>query len=705
MIDTLAILARDANPEEVYSLNTARALAYGDQIGPGIDPQQQARATFLRGEELLNSGKTESAIKQFQTLLRAISGNEPQLSTHNKRIFERIGLSFLRLGEQKNCMINHTAESCVMPFRGGGIHTWTEGSRIAIQIFSEILETFPNDLNSRYLLNIAHMTLGTWPEGVPEVLRLPETVLGEGRDDFPEFEDVGMATGTAINGLSGGVVIADVDGDELLDIMASSYGFGDPLALLVAQKSGGFVNRSSEAGLDGITGGLNLVQADYDNDGDTDVLVLRGGWYGEGGYLPNSLLQNQGDGTFRDVTRSSGILSFFPTQTAVWSDLDTDGWLDLIIGNENEAIECYHNQRDGTFLEMGLDAGLSQQVYVKGLTTGDYDRDGKVDVYVSVLGGSNLLYHNDSQSGQIAFSERAIQSGVSEPRHSFPTWFWDVDQDGWLDIYVSSYDVNELDQLAGELYAEAAGFAVTKDRPRLYRNRGDGTFEDITVRAGLDRLAWAMGSSFGDLDNNGFPDVFLGTGAPDMSALLPNQVYRNLNGISFEEVIRAGRFGHLQKGHGVGFADFDLDGDQDVYLVVGGAYEGDTFVNSLYRNPGTKGHWISLWLEGQSANRSALNTRIEVDVVMPNGSSRTFFQQISPGSSFGGNSLRADIGLGNADSVSEIRVKWQASSHPVDTFPDVNIDRAYRLSEGGKLREVTTPGVSLSGSSHDHTHE
>lgn len=696
MADTLETLYQNANPEDVYSLNTRRANLQAEQVYPNAPAGQQARALFLRAEELLNSGKTKPAIEQLQVLIRSLGGENPVISTHNHRIFQRIALAFLRLGEQQNCQINHSAESCVLPLRGQGIHSWANGSQTAIQIYEQILQTFPNDLESRYLLNIAHMTVGSWPEGVPEAWRLPPSFLGETREDFPEFEDVAMSNGAAVNGLSGGVAIADFNGDQILDIMASSYWFKDDLKLLTGSAEGGF--QETAAGLSGITGGLNLIHADYDNDGDTDVLVLRGGWFKDGGKFPNSLLENQGDGTFKDVTRSSGILSFFPTQTAVWTDLDRDGWLDLVIGNEGHAIELYHNLGNGQFEEMGAAAGLSPLAMVKGITAGDINNDGYPDLFCSVLGGNNLLYLNSGNG--ISFQEIAGEAGVTNPTYAFPCWFWDYDQDGNQDLYVSSYDLNGFDELTGELYAEAVGYTVTRERPRLYRNLGNNRFEDVTETAGLDKLNWAMGSNFGDLDNNGFPDVFLGTGAPDLSTLLPNQVYRNKDGATFEEVFRSGRFGHLQKGHGVGFADFDLDGDQDVYAVIGGAYEGDTFVNSLYQNPGTKGHWVSLWLEGKGANRSAIGTKIEVDVTLPGGQTRTIYHVVSQGGSFGGNSLRADIGLGESTSIAEIRVIWHSPDGTEDVFNNVSMDQAYSLTEGAELAPVSASGITWSTSHH-----
>ena len=147
-------------------------------------------------------------------------------------------------------------------------------------------------------------------------------------------------------------------------------------------------------------GGLNLIHADYNNDGTPDVLVLRGAWLGELGKQPNSLLLNQGNGRFADVTQAAGILSFHPTQTAAWGDFDNDGWLDLYIGNEStpgsrHPTELYRNNRDGTFTEVAADLEVQVEAFVKGVAWGDYNNDGFVDLYVSVLTGPNLLFRND----------------------------------------------------------------------------------------------------------------------------------------------------------------------------------------------------------------------------------------------------------------------------------------------------------------------
>jgi hypothetical protein len=147
-----------------------------------------------------------------------------------------------------------------------------------------------------------------------------------------------------------------------------------------------------------------------------------------------------------------------------------------------------------------------------------------------------------------------------------------------------------------------------------------------------------------------------------------------------EDVTTAGGFGHLQKGHGVGFADLDNDGNQDIYEVMGGAFEGDTAYNVLYLNPGSTNHWLKLKLEGTKANRVAMGARIHVTVQTPSGS-RDIYRTVSSGGSFGSSPLRQEIGLGDATAISSVEIRWPGSgTHQVLT--GLERDHAYAVREG-----------------------
>ncbi len=312
-------------------------------------------------------------------------------------------------------------------------------------------------------------------------------------------------------GHSGGVILEDFDGDGLLDLMLSSSGALDPLIFYHNNGNGTFTDRSAAAGLSGELGGLNLIAGDYNNDGHPDVLVLRGGWWGQNGKYPMSLLRNNGDGTFDDVTEQVGLLSLHPTQTAAWADYDGDGWLDLYVGHEANATEnhppqLFHNNRDGTFTEVAAPNGLANLGYVKGVAWGDFNNDGCPDLYVSVKGAANHLFRNDGPADpkhprpdHWKFTDVTAQAGVAEPIHSFATWFFDYDNDGWPDLFVAGFYADTLDDIA----AFEMGQPAKVETPRLYHNNHDGTFTDVTHPMKLDRAILVMDANFGDLDNDG----------------------------------------------------------------------------------------------------------------------------------------------------------------------------------------------------------
>lgn len=169
---------------------------------------------------------------------------------------------------------------------------------------------------------------------VPGEYLIPEKVFASDYD-IKKFRDVAMPAGVDALGHSGGSIAEDFDGDGLIDLMHSSSAPEDQLLYFHNNGEGTFTDRTREAGLIGLVGGLNLVETDYDSDGRPDVLVLRGAWLGKEGHYPPSLLHNLGNGTFEDVTRRAGLLAFEPTQTAAWADFDGDGWLDVFVGAES----------------------------------------------------------------------------------------------------------------------------------------------------------------------------------------------------------------------------------------------------------------------------------------------------------------------------------------------------------------------------------
>jgi hypothetical protein len=455
------------------------------------------------------------------------------------------------------------------------------------------------------------MTLDQYPDQVPERYRIPWSGF-ESKVPFPRFQNVAMKLGLDTFSLAGGVIIEDFDGDRDLDIVTSTWDLSGPMHLFINNSDGTFSDRTREAGLEGLLGGLNLLQADYDNDGSPDILVLRGAWAGKAGQYPNSLLRNRGDGTFEDVTFAAGLAEVnYPTQTAGWADYDNDGDLDLFIGNESDdsiraPSQLFQNLGDGTFRDVAEEAGIKLYAYSKGVSWGDYDGDGFPDLYVSNFRSMNRLYRNQ---GDGTFKDVTIQLGVAYPKESFPVWFWDYNNDGSLDLFVSSF--------AGSIAHQAL---YRLGRPRLfekaclYEGDGRGGFRDVADQYGLGIPMQPMGSNFGDLNNDGYLDFYLGTGDPSYSSIVPNLMFLNLAGQRFADISVVGGFAHLQKGHGVAFADLDNDGDLDVFEKMGGAFPGDAFSDVLYENPGMGNNWLAVQLVGRQSNRSAIGVRIRVQI-------------------------------------------------------------------------------------------
>jgi hypothetical protein len=723
MAERLREIAAKGNPANNPILNRERAELLRAKLDREPDRGKQLALRVDLGIELLQAGQTSEAIEQ-QTLVRrgAMELEEgPQKNKLLTRIGEALGISYLRLGEQENCVGGHASASCLLPIKSDGFHTHQRGSRLAIEEYRALLEKQPENLEYRWLLNLAYMTLGEYPGKVPARWLIPSASF-ESEASLPAFLDVAPLLGLDFVGAAGSVIVDDFNGDGYLDIVVSSWGLSDQLRFFLNQRDGSFVERTVEAGLLGETGGLNLVQADYNNDGFPDILVLRGAWLGfsDAGKQPRSLLRNNGDGTFTDVTEEAGMLALEPSQTATWGDFDNDGFLDLFVGNESSGpnrypCQLYHNNGNGTFTEMAAGAGVDNIGFVKGVAWGDFNNDGRLDLYLSRFGQPNVLYRNDGPVAEVGektdgvktplrwkFTDVTREAGVSEPLRSFTTWFFDFDNDGWLDILVSPF-LGFSGKNLSEIAADYLGLPSKAETPRLFHNEHDGTFKDVTHQVHLDHPLLSMGANFGDIDNDGYPDIYWGTGEPNLSTLIPNRMFRNDRGLRFEDVTSTAGLGHLQKGHGIAFADFDNNGSQDIFAVLGGAYQGDLYQRELFLNPGNKNHWITLKLEGVESNRSAIGARIKV-TVEENGTTKNLYALVSSGGSFGASPLQQHVGLGRARSILSIEVTWPLGKKQV--FTGASLDRFYKVREGDSaLIEMNLKKLNLlahSGASHHH---
>jgi hypothetical protein len=682
----------NAVKENVYSPES-KITYYTSALNHSTNLNDSATARYFLANTLLTIGKEDSAIHVYDQLLKQLTS----IDKENKiKILKEIALCWMRIGERTNCIANHNAHSCIFPIQANGIHTITDGSKHAIKIYEQLLNDDPNDLESRWLVNIAYMTINGYPGKVPPAILIKGLNTDSVKGIKPFIEIAGQ-TGLNTKNLAGGSIIEDFNNDGYPDIVTSSLSLKENMHYNRNNGNGTFTDLSVNAGLRNIMGGLNMMQTDYNNDGLKDIFVLRGGWKGVYGKEPNSLLRNNGNGSFTDVTAESGLLSYHPTQTATWADFNNDGWLDLFIGNEaqspsdhSNACELYLNNQDGTFREAAAEAHCNINAYVKGVTSGDYDNDGLTDIFISSFNGDKYLLKNMGvQNGQLKFANVSDIAGFSGNKVStFPTWFWDYDNDGWLDILVCSYDHSK--SLAWYSAAEALGIPPGAGKIFLYHNKQDGTFEEVSSKLGINSIAFAMGSNFGDIDNDGYLDFYLGTGNPDYSALVPNKLFKNIEGKSFVDITTAARVGNLQKGHGVSFADLDYDGDLDIYMDMGGAYTGDAYENSLYMNPGqNNNNWINITLIGVKTNKVAIGSRIQVTFT-ENGIQRSVYRDVNSGGSFGCNPLMQHIGIGQAKKIDRITIIWPVG-RVVQEFKNLTPGETLIITEGNSQLEKLKP--------------
>jgi hypothetical protein len=684
MLRLLAAAARQSDETNFFVGEgpARRARANLASLPPIAPDAARWTAVMLAAEEELRLGRYTAAIDQLITARELVARTREELDPASPAITVfRLGVTYLRMGETENCLLNPAATSCILPIRGEAVHTRQNGSRQAIAAFTDVLKRrtqFPGlDLAARWLLNIAYMTVGEYPDKVPAPYLIPPRAF-ESDEEIPRFRNIAGELGLDAFNVAGSAAADDFDGDGALDLVVSTADPRGQLRFYRNTQDGVFVDRTGPAGLIGMPGGLNLVQADYDNDGDADLLILRGGWLEQHGRYPKSLLRNNGSGRFTDVTFEAGLAAVhFPTQTASWADYDHDGDLDLYVGNESSASiaapsQLFRNDGKGVFTDVAAAAGVLNERYAKAVVWGDYNGDRWPDIYVSNYKGANRLYRNN---GNGTFTDVAEMLGVTQPIISFPAWFWDVDNDGALDIYVAAYSAEIAD-----LAASALGMPVMTELAKLYRGTGQGTFDEVSARFNLKRPSAPMGSNFGDLDNDGYLDFYLGTGYPRIQNLMPNVMYRNRRGRSFADVSTSGGFAHLQKGHGVVFADFDHDGDQDIFEEMGGAFPGDKAHNVFYENPGFGNHWLTLTLIGVRSNRSAIGARIRAEIE-EDGVRRSVYKHVNSGGSFGANPLRQTIGLGKASVVRVLEVFWPTTGQ-TQTWTNVRADQAIRIVEG-----------------------
>ncbi len=449
-----------------------------------------------------------------------------------------------------------------------------------------------------------------------------------------------------------------------------------------------FTNVTEESGTGDPGYGMGCVMGDTDRDGNLDIYLSN--------FKEDVFLHNNGDGTFSDVTRKAGLGDPRLGAGASMADFNKDGNLDIFVANyivcpltepatctiQGVSVYCdpstwnmyepmqaslYFNEGNGTFRDVSSSSGVDRYSgRGMGVSAGDLDNDGDTDIYIANDVTENFLWQN---KGDGTFEQIGLFAGVAYDLHgqeqgSMGCDIGDYNGDGWFDIIVTSYQ---------------------RQPNVLFKNNQDGTFEDVTIPAGilLDRtkyVSWAC--FFFDYDNDADNDLFIANGhlqeniekiEPHNQYLEPNQLFRNNGDGTFSDVSAEAGPGFQVKLSTRGGAMGDMDNDGDLDIVLSNSRREPTILlNELHNG----NHWISIQLQGVQSNRDGIGARVEVNAI-----GKTQIHEVRAGSSYQSHyDLRQHFGLGKAEKIDSITVYWPSGQ--VDTYRDVSADQFIFLQEG-----------------------
>jgi len=427
---------------------------------------------------------------------------------------------------------------------------------------------------------------------------------------------------------------------------------------------------------------------------------------------PNHFYKNLGDGVFMEMGAEMGLDFRGNSRMAVWGDLNNDGYEEVYVGNMNEADVLYFNNGDGTFTDITLEAGITNDSRVFSANMVDINKDGWLDIYISNSQSDNVLYLNEGGETP-TFSDYTREAGLIDTRHCMGAVFFDMDNDGDEDLYVThdanipntlyendgtghfkdiavaagvNYRGNGMGVDAGDLNND--GFldlyVTNLYKNAMFINNGDNTFEDFTQVSDVGDIGMGWGASIFDFNNDGLNDIYVGNDSYFYP--LPNLLYQNRGNYKFAPIDEAAEVSSMQGTYGVATADLNNDGVQDIALANISSKDN----TQIFKNELSAGYWIGLDLEGVESNRSAIGTRVEII----DNKGDLHVDQVTAGNGYAGqNTKRIHFGFANVSVIKSIKIIWPNGL--VQEMDGLPLGTYYSIKEGGEA-EVLMEGMTTS---------
>jgi hypothetical protein len=470
------------------------------------------------------------------------------------------------------------------------------------------------------------------------------------------------------------------------------------LPLIASAQPANFIDFSAEAGIDNIGRNYGVAFGDYDGDGREDIYISRH-------LLPNLLYRSIGGGRFIDVAAQAGVAHEGTTTNSVWGDIDNDGDLDLYLGNRDENNILYLNNGDGTFSDISVSAGVNSAHFTRAVLFGDIDRDSYIDLYVANMNAPNYLYYNN---GDNTFTNIVEEANTQDFGIAMGSLFFDYDNDGDLDLYLT-HDGNQENILymntgdgnfintssysGANISAQAMGvdvgdlnndgfldiYITNLYSNELLLNDQDGTFSTITSTAGVGDLGMGWGTAWLDYDNDGWQDIYVSNDS--YFTPMPNILYRNRGDQTFEIKSDHTPLESMYGGYGLAVGDVNQDGKVDIFQANNGDDPNQLFINNALP---VDNHWIKMRFKGTQSNAAAIGTKV---FVYNDGMIMT--DEVCAGSSYASqNSFILHFGLGQQSMVEEIEIRWPNGL--VETYTNIEADRLYDITEGEGIVSSTS---------------